>query len=196
MDEDDHALAGAAVLASFDAEPLAQWHGSVTGVLCGAPMRAAPRLLASLAHPDGSAPGVDAVTDGGGADTVVAADLQRVVNVTAQVLEEGGLEFQPLISDEVPLTERALALGEWCQGFLYGLASTVPTERLTDDALDEVLGDFAQIARAVRGGEEAQEAEGAYVEVIEFVRVGVQLCFEELRPERAAWPAGDGETMQ
>ncbi|MEM9385163.1 MAG: UPF0149 family protein [Pseudomonadota bacterium] len=196
MNDDDQALAGAAALAAFDAEPLAQWHGSVSGLLCGAPLAVAEGLLANLPHPDGSAPALDAVTDGSRADTVISADLRRVVSVTVNTLEEGGLDFQPLISDEVPLSERALGLAEWCQGFLYGLASTVPKERLMDDALGELLGDFAEIARAVRGGDDAEEAENAYVELVEFVRVGVQLCYEELRRERAAWANGPSETLQ
>ncbi len=196
MNDDDQALAGAAALAAFDAEPLAQWHGSVCGLLCGAPPDAAERLVASLPHPDGSAPGIDAVADGSRAETVVSADLQRVISVTAHTLEEGGLDFQPLLSDDVPLSERALGLGEWCQGFLYGLATTVAKDRLMGESLSEVLGDFAEIARAVRGGDDAEEAENAYFELVEFVRVGVQLCYEELRADRAAWSGSGGETLQ
>lgn len=179
------------LLGSFDAEPLALWHGSVTGLLCGAPARVAEPMVRALELPDGSTPDDGDAGQRGApaiADSMVAADLERVVAATRDCLEEGGSEFQPLLSDGTALSERALALGQWCQGFLYGLANTTRRDLLEAGALAEVLGDFAEISRAVRGGEEVEEAEGAYAELLEFVRVGVLLCFEELRAERDRWP--------
>jgi uncharacterized protein YgfB (UPF0149 family) len=190
------------LLGSCDAEPLALWHGSVTGLLCGAPDRVAIPMVRALELPDGSTPDDGDAGEGGApafADSMFAADLERVVAATRHWLEEGGSDFQPLLSDGTALSERALALGQWCQGFLYGLANTTRRDLLEAGALAEVLGDFAEISRAVRGGEEAEEAEGAYAELLEFVRVGVLLCFEELRAERERWPGpadlpdGDGD---
>jgi uncharacterized protein len=49
----------------------------------------------------------------------------------------------------------------------------------------EVVRDFAEITRAGVDADEEQESnESAYAELVEFVRVGVQLLFEELASAR------------
>ena len=50
----------------------------------------------------------------------------------------------------------------------------------------ELVRDFTEITRAeVDEGQDAEANEGAYAELVEFVRVGVQLLFEELAAARA-----------
>ena len=52
--------------------------------------------------------------------------------------------------------------------------------------IDEVLRDIAQIGRAtIEVNEAEEEQEEAYAEVIEYVRVGVQLIHDELHGVRA-----------
>ena len=112
--------------------------------------------------------------------------LETVFGETSQALGGGSLEFAPLLpDDDEPLAGRTSALALWCQGFLYGLG----TGRLNSIAElpGEVVHDFTEISRAVPGEEEATEAdEHAYAELVEFVRVGVQLIYDELQPYRAA----------
>ena len=61
-------------------------------------------------------------------------------------------------------------------------------ERLPGDA-GEIVRDLAQIMRAGVDEREATEAnESALAELVEFVRVGVQVVFEELRTLRGAEP--------
>ncbi len=206
--EHDTSIDTAALLDAFGAEGLALWHGSVAGFVCGAPAEVAHRFIYALDLPDGStlaaltgavppAPATGEAVQPS-ADTLVGADLERVIGRTVASLEEGGADFQPLLSDETALSERALALGQWCQGFLYGLANTTRRDLLEQGELGEVLQDFAQISQAARGEEESEVAENAYAELVEFVRVGVLLCFEALRGERDRWPAADasGESVQ
>lgn len=186
----DHThLPAEALLEAFGAEPLAQWHGTLTGLLCGAPPDAARRFLKTLDAPDGAVlPEVDAPQG-----SVVAADLERLAALTEASLADDGSEFQPMLSEQTPLSERALALGQWCQGFLYGLVNTTRRDLLDRGELGEVLDDFAQISRAGRGSEDAEVAENAYAELVEFVRVGVMLCYETLRGERERWPVQGGD---
>ena len=89
--------------------------------------------------------------------------------------------------DDEPLELRAAALTSWCNGFVYGLGTggAADPERLPGDA-GEIVRDLAEITRAgvdEREGEEANEA--ALAELVEFVRVGVQVVFEELGALRA-----------
>ena len=54
----------------------------------------------------------------------------------------------------------------------------------------DIIRDFSEISRAAFTDDETEaEAEAAYMEVVEFVRVSVQLVFEELHLIRSR-PAG------
>jgi uncharacterized protein YgfB (UPF0149 family) len=127
----------------------------------------------------------DAVASG---DDVLAALRTRSV----AALGGGEMEFEPLLpDDEQPLPVRVEALGAWCQGFLYGFGSagTAGNARLPED-VEEVLADLAQISHAGAVDSESEEAEEeAYAELVEFVRAGVQLVYDELEPLRASQPA-------
>lgn len=118
--------------------------------------------------------------------------LAQLRDQTAAALAGDELAFQPLLpDDEQPLPDRVEALGVWCQGFLYGFgaAGTANRASLPED-VTEVLGDFAQMSHAGAVGAEALEVEEeAYAELVEFLRVGVQLVFDELAALRAAQPA-------
>jgi uncharacterized protein len=103
--------------------------------------------------------------------------------------------FEPLLpSDAQPIEARTTALAEWCQGFLYGLgAGNIPDASRLPGEVGEIVRDFAEITRAGVDGAETEESnESAYAELVEFVRVGVQLLFEELSAaRRAPAPAPD-----
>ena len=56
----------------------------------------------------------------------------------------------------------------------------------------EIVRDLSEITRVGVDAEDSLESnEGAYAELVEFVRVGVQLLFEELEPLRAQPPRCD-----
>jgi uncharacterized protein YgfB (UPF0149 family) len=55
---------------------------------------------------------------------------------------------------------------------------------------DELVNDLAEIARAGMAAEDDEaDADFAYAELVEFVRAGVQLVFEELAGFRAGAPS-------
>jgi uncharacterized protein YgfB (UPF0149 family) len=113
--------------------------------------------------------------------------LQNVYDAMVRSLGNGESGFQPLLpDDDVSLTERADALSSWCQGFLYGLGSgsTADPGKVSTEA-GEIIRDFTEITHVgVDAGDENEESEVAFAEVVEFVRVGVQLLFVELAPTR------------
>lgn len=104
------------------------------------------------------------------------------------------LVFEALLpDDDAPLEEQAQALALWCHGFLGGMGATAPgigRDRGGEDtAIGEILGDFAEISRAGLSDEEAagrDQPDFALAEIHEYVRVSVQIVFEELGPQRAA----------
>jgi hypothetical protein len=89
-----------------------------------------------------------------------------------------------LPDDEEPLEARAEALHEWCYGFLYGygVAGGRDLSLLPEEAA-EVLRDISQFAQARFDlGEDEEEDELSYSELVEYLRVGVMLLHEVLYP--------------
>ena len=87
-----------------------------------------------------------------------------------------------LPGDDVPIADRASALGQWCQGFLYGLGtSPIPDADALPEEVAEIVRDLTSITQVSVDVQETDEAnEQAYSELVEFVRVGAQLLFDEL----------------
>lgn len=83
-----------------------------------------------------------------------------------------------LPSDEAPLVERALALGQWCQSFLAGFGLVAGDRALSAEAM-EVLQDMAAIAQVQGALEESEDGESDYMEVMEYLRVAPLLLFTE-----------------
>jgi uncharacterized protein YgfB (UPF0149 family) len=113
--------------------------------------------------------------------------LQNVYDAMVRSLGGSDSDFQPLLpDDDSSLTERADALSSWCQGFLYGLGSgtTADPGKVSTEA-GEIIRDLTEITHVgVDAGDENEENEIAFAEVVEFVRVGVQVLFVELAPAR------------
>jgi len=148
----------------------AEAHGTLAGALCATGAYRLEDWLAEIL-PDGAAPGV------------AAAQLREVYHETRAALTGTHMQFELLMpDDEQPIELRTEALSLWCNGFVYGLGTSgaPDPEQLPGDA-GEIVRDLAQIMRAgvdEREGLEANEA--ALAELVEFVRVGVQVVFEEL----------------
>jgi uncharacterized protein YgfB (UPF0149 family) len=121
--------------------------------------------------------------------------LRSLYFITAETLNGADLEFHPLLPEDAsPLDERTTALAQWCVGFLYGLGSgSIPDLSALPGEVGEVIRDFDEITRVgVEGGpgedksddDRGEQNESAYAELVEFVRVGVQIVFEELESLR------------
>lgn len=99
------------------------------------------------------------------------------VSETRKALEDGLFSFDLLLpDDEVPLSQRAEALAQWCQGFLYGLG--LGGERKWSEQALEILRDLQTITH-LDPDAEGEEDEQAFTELVEYVRIGVQLLFTE-----------------
>lgn len=163
------------------AEGPTEAHGSLCGFTCLLGSRAAGLWVASLVA-DGDPEATGPPDRSGVLDELAAA--------TCTALSDGEMTFSPMLPpDDRPLSFRAEGLAEWCAGFMHGLGEAAgrgaARQVLDGDVTREVMADFAEIARVTLGEDETDlEAEAAYTELVEFVRVSVQLIFEELHDVR------------
>ena len=161
----------------------AEAHGTLAGALCTASTYRFEDWLQEIL-PEGKA------------HDISNGALRGLYFLTTETLAGTDMAFEPLLPEDAqPLDERARALSQWCVGFLYGLGSGAIQDlsRLPGE-VGEVVKDFDEITRVgVDAGDSEEQNESAYAELVEFVRVGVQLVFEELESLRDQ-PEGDEET--
>ena len=175
----------------LDLDP-AECHGSLCGLLCATEsVNGAAWVNQILAGQLG--PSNVEVTPVQNSENGEGRTLLLIIyKDTAEQLEDPNYGFSLLLpDDDVPMAQRVLALSRWCQGFLLGLGLGGVQEEsgLTGDCR-EVMRDFAEISRLGQGeGEESEEDEAAYAEVVEYVRMAALLVYEELRPLREVRPA-------
>jgi uncharacterized protein len=156
----------------------AEAHGTLTGGLCATVDYGFEDWLREIL-PEGRA------------DPAATAALEQLYAATADSLGDTDMQFAPLLpADAQPIGARTAALAGWCQGFLYGLgAGSIPDAGRLPGEIGEFVRDLAELTRAgVDAAQSEDSNESAYAELVEFVRVGVQLLFEELAPARRAPP--------
>ncbi len=130
------------------------------------------------------------------------AMLETLFTDTHQQLSERLSDFAPLLPQDDDSTRvRAEALAHWCEGFLHGLISDVRSERLkaqlASEPLSDIIRDLLQITRASADDDsDIEDNDVAYMELVEYLRVAVQLTYEELGEFRASLSSdamSDGE---
>jgi yecA family protein len=159
---------------SWDA---AQTHGLLTGRLATLGVRAGPDWLLHVLEG----------TDAGAASNRECRELlDDLYQSTFWQLSERLSEFQPLLpSTNTAIELRVAALAHWCEGFLHGLVSTAHAgalqERLATEPLADMIKDMLQLTRAGPDHDgDSEENDGAYADLVEYLRVAAQLSYEEL----------------
>jgi len=158
--------------------PAAEAHGCLVGALCTSPDYPMERWLEEII------PDADQRDDDAGQQP-----LRLLYADTVNALRGEDMEFEALLpDDDISLEARAGGLSQWCQGFLYGFGTGKPVkqEELPGN-VNEILNDLTHIGRASveLDGDGNESEEEAYAEVVEYVRVGVQLIHDELIPVAA-----------
>jgi uncharacterized protein YgfB (UPF0149 family) len=171
--------------------PAAEAHGCLVGALCTSPRYPMERWLEEII-PDAEQRN----------DEDSQQPLRLLYADTINALRGEDMQFEALLpDDDISLATRAGGLSQWCQGFLYGFGTgqannaALKQEELPVN-VNEILNDLTHIGRASveLEGDGNESEEEAYAEVVEYVRVGVQLIHDELIPAAAhGIEAGDGE---
>lgn len=182
--------------------PVSEVHGLCCGLLCSMSSSAAKtRWFTELLE----AASLNASDVGGKAAELKILD--EWFGQTLESLNNADLDFAPSVpDDETPVAERIRALSDFCGGYTYGIGIALSQrgEKPLPEDTREIIEDFQAIeaadpldgsvdegsqridpSRATTGshGKTADEQqEGLYFELLEYVRVGVLLVLEEMRP--------------
>ena len=151
-------------------------HGIITGVLC-APQGARVPWQELVLGRDAQQP-----------PPALAQLLTALHRTTLAHLSGMECDFAPLLpGDEHSLAEQIEGLSDWCRGYLLGLhAGGVKEGQVLPGDAGEIIRDITRISEAELDASLADEEEArALVEIVEYLRVGVQLVFEELQPPAA-----------
>lgn len=122
--------------------------------------------------------------------------LSDLFSATGKQLTERQSAFEPLLPDDAANAEqRAEALGRWCEGFLHGLVAEKHGDqlraRLAGEPIADIIKDLLEITRATASGMHEEEADDAYTQLVEYLRVAAQLVYEELAEFRQPADSAD-----
>lgn len=150
----------------------AEGHGFMCGALCTSSHATFDRWLEEVV-PEEARPLANEIEE----------PLRLLAVDTERSLSGDAMEFEPFLpDDDATLARRTVALSEWCQGFLYGFSSGAVRPAQWPQNVSEILRDITQISRVDTDvGEAGEEDEQSYSDVVEYVRVGVQLIYDELQ---------------
>lgn len=154
---------------------VAEAHGIITGVLCAPRGAHVAWLNLVLAQTPATAE--------------VESALRGLHRRTHEHLSGLECDFAPLLpGDDYSLAAQIEGLSEWCRGYLLGLhaGGVADPNTIAGDA-GEIIRDIGRIAEAELDPDLAEEAEArALAEIVEYLRVGVQLVYEEFQPPSAS----------
>lgn len=171
--------------------------GQAHGLLCS-------RL--SLAGADGASRWITQVLADADVDAAERGaceeELDALCAATWQQLVERQSEFNLLLADdEDPPSVRTVVMAQWCEGFLHGLVAEKHSEelkkRLAEEPLADIIKDMLEITRATVGDDaEDENIDNDIAELVEYLRVAVQLTYEELAEFRKIEDSGQPETTE
>ena len=129
-------------------------------------------------------------------------ELDALCAATWQQLVERQSEFNLLLpDDEDSPSVRTEVMAQWCEGFLHGLVAEKHSEelkkRLAEEPLADIIKDMLEITRATVGDDaEDENIDNDIAELVEYLRVAVQLTYEELAEFRKIEDSGQTETSE
>lgn len=113
------------------------------------------------------------------------AYIHSLIREITNNMHSPDLDFQLLLpAEDRPIGVRVNALADWCSGFLngFGLGTGLRGETFSEDCR-EVLTDYTRICRVGLDEESDEEDEWALEDLIEYVRMGAIMIFEESYPD-------------
>jgi len=127
-------------------------------------------------------------------DEATFRDLRQLDAVLRQQLDDDELGFELLLpDDDHPLAARVQGMAQWCVGFLAGFGNGTGgrSERDFPEDVRDLLASISEFTRAEADGDEGDDAEREFAELVEFLRIAALTIFLELVEPRDGGPAPD-----
>lgn len=164
------------------AQSAVESHGALCGMLCAQGATDASQWIISVLgeHEDSSK-----------ALQQAAKKLLLIYQITMEQMNAIDADFELMLPDDDELLDtRVEALGLWCQGFVYGLAmGGIKEDTVLPEDSKELIKDILEISRAgyvvdseAELAADEEDDEVSFMEVCEYVRMGILLIYEELQP--------------
>lgn len=147
-------------------------HGILTGMVAGG---------ASLKGDDWLLLLSDLINEGQQFPPAVREKLEEMANDITVGMSDPDLSYQMVLpGDHQPLYERLQALIAWVQSFLVGFGVNQTNLAGLSADLREAIDDMVEIAKLDFAIDDEEDAERAYFEIVEYLRISAVLCFTEL----------------
>jgi len=109
--------------------------------------------------------------------------LQQIKENNEKNINSLAMVFQLLLPDDsYSLSERVEGIGSWARGFLEGVALSTGNDLASKgNVVQELLRDFVNISQIDNHVSVGEKSESEFMEVCEYVRIGVITLYEELK---------------
>lgn len=143
-------------------------------------------ITATVSVPQAQAPGSLLF---GGERVTATPEVETFLRLVAALQEDvrsrlqgGDFEFQLLLPDTAELPDQVDALAAWARGYVLGLAAAgVRDPKQLEGEIGEFLLDVTRISEAeMDDAETVEQQEREIAEIVEYLRAGVQLVYDEL----------------
>jgi uncharacterized protein len=115
--------------------------------------------------------------------------LAQMYHITREQLSNDFSLTLLLPNDDELISDRVMALSQWCHGFLTGFGSADAKNRTLDEEAQDMLNDLAAIVQIQVDDDEDEETnEADYMEVTEYVRVIASSFYEEFAAPQEVTP--------
>lgn len=163
------------VLARADSQiPTAEVHGVMSGLLVAGVSNAMELVF-------------NEILDEYDANNLAIKELQKALqkqfDEDEATINDDEASLEPMLpDDEAPMIDRVEALGQWCQGMMYGVGLVGERPDLKQDQeIDELLRDIAAIANISTEIDKDEDNEAALMELVEYLRAGLMMLSDYYR---------------
>lgn len=164
----------------------AEVHGTLCGMLAGGASPSSEHWLALLS---------DLLHEGQSFPPAVRNKLEQLTQSIDAALRDPEMNFQLMLpEDQQPIEERLQAMIDWVQSFLVGFGVNQSNLAGFSDDVREAIDDMVELAKLDFSVEDDNDADRAYFEIVEYLRVSAIMCFCEVG-EQASGDCKTGKTL-
>ncbi len=150
----------------------AEVHGMLSGMLAGGANPSSEHWLALLS---------DLLHEGQTFPSAVRNKLDQLTQSIDAALRDPEMNYQLMLpEDQQPIEERLQAMIDWVQSFLVGFGVNQSNLAGFSEDVREAIDDMVELAKLDFSVEDDNDADRAYFEIVEYLRVSAIMCFCEV----------------